>query len=43
MSDDLRGVPAFIDLSRRASNILRANIAFATGVKVVFFGLGVSS
>jgi len=40
MSDDLRGVPALIDLSRRTSNILRANIAFAIGVKVVFFGLG---
>ena len=40
MSDDLRGVPAFIDLSRRTSNILRANIAFAIAVKVVFFGLG---
>ncbi len=40
MSDALRGVPAFIDLSRRTSNILRANIAFAIGVKVVFFGRG---
>lgn len=39
MSDDLRGVPTFIDLSRRTSNTLRANIAFAIGVKVVFFGL----
>ncbi len=40
MSDDLRGVPVFIDLSRKTASILRANIVFAIAVKAVFFGLG---
>lgn len=40
MSDDLRGVPALIDLSRRTASTLRTNIAFAIGVKAIFFGLG---
>ena len=41
MSDDLRGVPAFIDLSRQTARTLKVNIAFAIIVKAVFFGLGV--
>ena len=40
MSDDLRGVPAFIDLSTKTASTLRTNIAFAIVVKAVFFGLG---
>ncbi len=40
MSDDLRGVPTLIELSRRTSRILWTNIVFAIAVKVVFFGLG---
>jgi Cd2+/Zn2+-exporting ATPase len=40
MSDDLRGVPAFIDLSKKTASTLRVNIAFAIAVKAVFFGLG---
>jgi len=40
MSDDLRGVPAFIDLSKKTASTLRANIVFAIAVKAVFFGLG---
>ncbi|HVV83365.1 MAG TPA: heavy metal translocating P-type ATPase [Kofleriaceae bacterium] len=42
MKDDLRGVADFVDLSRRTSTILRANIAVAIGIKVVFFGLAVA-
>lgn len=41
MRDDLRGVPEFIRLSRRASAVLKQNITLAVGVKVVFFGLAV--
>lgn len=40
MSDDLRGVPVLAELSRRTARTLRANIAFAIGVKAIFFGLG---
>ena len=40
MNDDLRGVPAFIELSRRTATTLRANIIFSIAVKAVFFGLG---
>ena len=40
MSDDLRGVPALIELSRRTSSTLWTNIVFAIVVKVVFFALG---
>jgi Cd2+/Zn2+-exporting ATPase len=40
MSDDLRGVPAFIDLSKKTASTLRTNIVFAIAVKAVFFGLG---
>jgi Cd2+/Zn2+-exporting ATPase len=39
MQDDLRKVPEFILLSRKASTVLKQNIAFAIGVKVVFFVL----
>lgn len=39
MQDDLRKVPEFIRLSRKASTVLKQNIAFAIGVKVVFFVL----
>jgi hypothetical protein len=40
MSDDLRGVPVFLELSKRTASTLRANIAFAIGVKAIFFVLG---
>lgn len=40
MSDDLRGVATFIELSRRTIRTLRFNIGFAIAVKVVFFTLG---
>lgn len=39
MQDDLRKIPEFIRLSRKASAVLKQNIAFAIGIKVVFFGL----
>lgn len=39
MQDDLRKIPEFIRLSRKASTVLKQNIAFAIGVKVVFFAL----
>jgi Cd2+/Zn2+-exporting ATPase len=39
MQDDLRKIPEFIRLSREASTVLKQNIAFAIGVKVVFFVL----
>lgn len=39
MDDDLRKIPAFIDLSKRTKSILKQNIAIAIGVKVLFFGL----
>lgn len=39
MQDDLRKIPEFIRLSRRASTVLKQNIAFAIGVKVLFFVL----
>lgn len=39
MQDDLRKIPEFIRLSRKASTVLKQNIAFAIGVKVVFFVL----
>ncbi|MEP0765913.1 MAG: cadmium-translocating P-type ATPase [Fimbriimonadia bacterium] len=37
MQDDLRKIPEFIRLSRRASLVLKQNIIFAIGVKAVFF------
>ncbi len=39
MQDDLRKIPEFIRLSRRASLVLKQNIIFAIGVKAVFFAL----
>lgn len=39
MQDDLRKIPEFIRMSRKASGILKQNIAFAIGIKVVFFVL----
>ena len=42
MGDDLRSVPALISLSRRTRGILWANIAFALGVKLVFFALALA-
>jgi len=42
MSDDLRGVPTLVALSRATSTVLRTNIAFAIAVKAVFFGLGLA-
>lgn len=39
MDDDLRKIPRFIRLSRAAHAILAQNIAFALGVKAVFFAL----
>jgi Cd2+/Zn2+-exporting ATPase len=39
MQDDLRGLPAFILLSRRTGAILSQNIALSIGIKLVFFGL----
>ena len=39
MDDDLRKIPKFIELSRSTYAILVQNIAFALGVKVIFFVL----
>lgn len=39
MQDDLRKLPEFIQLSRRVGGVLKANIAFAIGTKVVFMVL----
>lgn len=39
MHDDLRSLPEFIRLSRRTSAILKQNITFAIGIKVIFFVL----
>lgn len=39
MDDDLRKIPAFIRLSRATHAILIENIAFALGIKAVFFAL----
>ncbi len=39
MDDDLRKIPTYILLSRRTATILAQNIAFALGIKVVFFAL----
>ncbi|MBL9120873.1 MAG: heavy metal translocating P-type ATPase [Phycisphaerae bacterium] len=39
MKDDLRGVPAFVEISRRTAAILAQNIALAIGIKAVFFAL----
>jgi Cd2+/Zn2+-exporting ATPase len=37
MGDDLRGLPEFIELSRRTHRILQQNIAFALGMKAIVF------
>ncbi len=42
MQDDLRGVPAFIQLSRQTARVLRQNITIALGIKVVFFALAIT-
>jgi Cd2+/Zn2+-exporting ATPase len=42
MSDDLRGVPNFIRLSKATATILVQNIAFAIGIKDVFFVLAMT-
>ncbi len=42
MSDDLRGVPTLIALSRATATILKTNIAFSIAVKAVFFALGLA-
>lgn len=39
MQDDLRKLPEFIRLSKRTAAILWQNIAFAIGIKVLFFAL----
>jgi len=39
MDDDLRKIPKFIGLSKSTYAILVQNIAFALGVKVIFFVL----
>ena len=39
MQDDLRKIPEFLRLSRRASAVLRQNITLAIGIKAVFFVL----
>ena len=42
MSDDLRGIPTLMRLSRRTRRTLIANISLAIGIKVVFFGLALA-
>ncbi len=42
MQDDLRKLPEFVCLSRRAGAVLRQNIAAALGIKVVFFALALT-
>jgi|APTNR8051073442_1049403.scaffolds.fasta_scaffold09289_2 Cd2+/Zn2+-exporting ATPase len=39
MQDDMRGLPEFVQLSRRTGEILFQNIALSIGIKLVFFGL----
>ncbi|MBN3862960.1 heavy metal translocating P-type ATPase [Pseudomonas frederiksbergensis] len=39
MDDDLRKIPAFINLSRQTSNILKQNIALALVIKAIFLGV----
>jgi Cd2+/Zn2+-exporting ATPase len=41
MDDDLRKLPAFIDLSKRSAGVLKQNIVVALGIKAVFFALAV--
>lgn len=42
MDDDLRKIPAFVRLSRATATVLRQNIAFALGIKVLFLLLTLS-
>ena len=42
MEDDLRKLPFFIALSRQVGRVLMQNIAFAIGIKVVFFALALT-
>lgn len=42
MTDDLRKVAIFVQLSRTTSAILKQNIALALGIKLVFLGLTVT-
>lgn len=42
MQDDLRKLPLFIRLSRQTGAILRQNIAFSIGIKIVFFALALT-
>ncbi|WP_090535312.1 cation-translocating P-type ATPase [Paraburkholderia sartisoli] len=42
MDDDLRKIPAFLQLSRRTVTILWQNIALATGIKAVFLVLALA-
>ena len=42
MADDLRGLPAFLRISRAARQVLRQNIAVALATKVVFFALALA-
>ncbi|WP_130906064.1 heavy metal translocating P-type ATPase [Pseudomonas sp. Sample_22] len=39
MDDDLRKIPAFIQLSRQTSSILKQNIALALLIKAIFLGV----
>lgn len=39
MTDDLRKLPEFIELSKRTYRIMRQNVTFAIAVKAVFFAL----
>jgi len=39
MDDDLRKIPAFIELSRRTSSILKQNIALALVIKAIFLAV----
>ncbi len=42
MADDLRGLPAFLRISRAARQVLRQNIAVALATKFVFFALALA-
>ncbi|MCW5940248.1 MAG: heavy metal translocating P-type ATPase [Fimbriimonadaceae bacterium] len=42
MDDDLRKLPAFIQLSKATASILTQNIAIALGIKVIFFALALT-
>lgn len=42
MNDDLRRLPEFVEISRKAGAVLTQNIAIALGLKVVFFALALT-